>query len=517
MTKDGAPAAFDDDVNGEYAFQAEHATSDQAFHGPNGDLSTRNHAVNGNQHPGKSTGRQHELTRAPASYGPDYDTSRVNGSHQSDSISERVPASRNGATGRRATTDSKPGHIDGMYDENSKWIHRDKLAQIESEELQAAGFILPKPRSHSRVRKDARQSDQSSIHQKAGDGAASEHAPARSRKNSAATDRNVGDAETPAWDLRLPDEIAEEDSAGFCVANGLSKGGTRIPVAKLSPAPIPLDYLERPTPVSRKNTSDGISLLDVDSISYQKPRSRSASMKQQDGAPTAAPAGKRTATDASPRKPTTSAPGSRKPSSRVTSASQRPKTRSGANKDSISSSNGTRPSTRSGELNLGSSSSKQPEGEPPWMLSAYKPDPRLPPDQQLLPTVARRLQQEKWEKEGKFGNVLDKEFRPLTDDGFGQPPEKREGEPEPKSPDTDAAQPDQWPLSEQVQRSTTPKPNSYSTMPRIQDKPPQGSPLSSPMRHSMQQQQPMSPGAARPEQQEAEKQGKGGCGCCVVM
>lgn len=513
MTKDEAPAAFDEDVNGDYAFRAERATSDQSFYGPNGDLPARNHAVNGNQHPGKSTGRQHELTRAPASYGPDYDSSRVNGNHNSDSISERVPASRNGTTGRRATTDSKPGHIDGIYDENSKWIHRDKLAQIESEELQAAGFILPKPRSHSRVRRDTRQSDQSSIHQKGGDGATSEHAPARSRKNSAATDRNVGDAESPSWDLRLPDEIAEEESAGFCVANGLSKGGTRIPVAKVSPAPIPLDYLERPTPVSRKNTSDGISLLDVDSINYQKPRSRSASVKQQEGSATTAQAGKRTATDASSRKPTTSTAGSRKPSSRATSASQRPKTRSGANKDSISSSNGTRPSTRSGELNLGSSSNKQPEGEPPWMLSAYKPDPRLPPDQQLLPTVARRLQQEKWEKEGKFGNVLDKEFRPLTDDGFRQPPEKQEGEPAPKSPDAAAPQSDQWPLSDPVQRNTTPKPNSYSTMPRIQDKPPQTSPMPSPMRQSMQQQ----PAAARPEQQEAEKESKGGCGCCVVM
>ena len=27
------------------------------------------------------------------------------------------------------------------------------------------------------------------------------------------------------------------------------------------------------------------------------------------------------------------------------------------------------------------------EGDPPWMVSAYTPDPRLPPDQQLLPTA----------------------------------------------------------------------------------------------------------------------------------
>ena len=63
------------------------------------------------------------------------------------------------------------------------------------------------------------------------------------------------------------------------------------------------------------------------------------------------------------------------------------------------------------------------EGEPPWMVSAFRPDPRLPPEQQLLPTVAKRLQQEKWEREGKVGNVYDKEFRPLTDEGFLEPPE----------------------------------------------------------------------------------------------
>lgn len=37
--------------------------------------------------------------------------------------------------------------------------------------------------------------------------------------------------------------------------------------------------------------------------------------------------------------------------------------------------------------------------------------------------MARRLQQEQWEREGKFGNVYDKDFRPLTDEGFLKPPE----------------------------------------------------------------------------------------------
>ena len=48
----------------------------------------------------------------------------------------------------------------------------------------------------------------------------------------------------------------------------------------------------------------------------------------------------------------------------------------------------------------------------------YKPDPRLPPDQQMLPTHAKRMAQEQWEKEGKTGTVYDKEFRLLNTEAF---------------------------------------------------------------------------------------------------
>ena len=74
-----------------------------------------------------------------------------------------------------------------------------------------------------------------------------------------------------------------------------------------------------------------------------------------------------------------------------------------------------RPATSSGRL---SSGHPRPEGDPPWLASMYKPDPRLPPEQQMIPTHAKRLAQEQWEKDGKSGSVYDKEFRPLdVDDG----------------------------------------------------------------------------------------------------
>jgi hypothetical protein len=148
------------------------------------------------------------------------------------------------------------------------------------------------------------------------------------------------------------------------------------------------------------------------------------------------------------------------------------------------------------------------------MISAYRPDPRLPPDQQLLPTVARRLQQEKWEREGKFGNIYDKEFRPLTDEGFLKPPEPadknatgEEAEENEKS--------EEWPLKPEPPKSPNLqllKTGSYSTMPKINDPP--LSPMPSP-RNPPQQQKP--PSVVRmPEAPEPVKE-KGGCGCCIMM
>jgi hypothetical protein len=142
-------------------------------------------------------------------------------------------------------------------------------------------------------------------------------------------------------------------------------------------------------------------------------------------------------------------------------------------------------------------------------LDSYKPDPRLPPDQQLLPTVAKRLRQEQWEKEGKFGDTYDREFRPLNDHEFPMPQDK-----EPVSPQEEEHQHlGDWPLKPGMAKS--PKQSSYSTMPKISDKPP-ASPMAS----------PIAPGPPPPSQppfpepmihaeEEAEK--KAGCGCCVIM
>ncbi|KAL2256385.1 hypothetical protein VTK26DRAFT_1753 [Humicola hyalothermophila] len=409
---------------------------------------------------------------------------------------------------------------DSDSDENSKWIHRDKLARIESEELQAAGIFLPRQRdrarskSQNRPRRDHSQDKLASSARSIG---GTEHAASRSRKNSTATTaetRSLDVASIPAWDLRLPEEILEEyDSHRAPSSSG--KGSSRIPVAKISGVPIPSEHIARDTLVTRKRDhSPG----EEDSIAYPKTRTRSGS--------TGNALAKATSTGTSPQPNRRTDTHSKKPPTAATTkkpkpangTAGRPKTRGGPSKDSTSSGT-TRPSTRSGERDF-SSSSKPMEGEPPWMVSAYRPDPRLPPDQQLLPTVAKRLQQEKWEREGKFGNVYDKEFRPLTDVGFLKPPEPsastdKEGEKEPEEEEEEEEEEGQkeegaeWPLKTEAKSPAPPaRTNSYSTMPRISDKPAAGS-VPSPKNAGQTVKVPEAP--------EEPEQKKRGCGCCIVM
>jgi len=415
--------------------------------------------------------------------------------------------------------------------DDSKWIHRDKLARIENEELQAAGIFLPRPRdrdrdstrskSQNRAKRDPSQ-DKANSQPRAIGGL--EQSVSRSRKNSAAAGpdpKSMDGLVTPTWDLRLPQEIAEE-ADGYWIAGGGGKG-SRIPVAKVSPVPIPSEHIERDTLLVRKRDS---SPGEDDTINYPKPRTRSGSTgnaltKTPTNGTLAAPASQ-PSKPVSPKKPTMTT-GTRKTSGAkpANGAAGRPKTRGGPSKDSTSSGGGTtRPSTRSGERELSIGSSKQMEGEPPWMVSAYRPDPRLPPDQQLLPTVARRLQQEKWEREGKFGNVYDKEFRPLTDEGFLKPPEPAPEPEKDEEQDEGAAnetefQSGDWPLRTESKNEQPPgRTNSYSTMPKISDKS-NMSPLPSP--RSPPQPPPSQPVVRLPEPPEESPQKKGGCGCCIVM
>ena len=56
----------------------------------------------------------------------------------------------------------------------------------------------------------------------------------------------------------------------------------------------------------------------------------------------------------------------------------------------------------------------RPEGPPHWFDAVYETDPSLSPDQQMLPTHAKRMMKEKMEKEGKFGSAQDQNYTPTT-------------------------------------------------------------------------------------------------------
>ncbi|KAF9872061.1 hypothetical protein CkaCkLH20_10398 [Colletotrichum karsti] len=431
-----------------------------------------------------------------------------------------------GKVGEKRSTNDLKGE---PQDENSKWIHRDKLARIESEELQAAGIVLPRPRASSRPRRGRSEEKLNGSTKRTTSAAADEEMPRpRSRKTSVSPENRVPtekmpDLDVSNWDLRRPEEIATEGDGNYWTSNGEKKGVSKIPVAKTSPAPIPGSYIERNAPSARR-LSGGPNELET--IAYPKPRPRSGSANTLGSIANLAPA-KRSATDVSPRKgsgtSTTSA--SRKTSTQVKSTGKA-KTRGG--KDSTST---TRPTTRSGDLSPGV---KKPEGDPPWMVGSFKPDPRLPPEQQLLPTVARRLQQEQWEREGKSGSIYDKEFRPLTAEGLLKPPEAGPSY-SPDAEEEEQQEHSEWPLKggDAPKSPTSPsikQSASYSTMPKLSDKP-QTSPLPSPRspRSPMMPPEPPAqtqtivrvpdePSAAAQMSMGGDKKKKsGGCGCCIVM
>lgn len=390
----------------------------------------------------------------------------------------------------------KPSTYDG--DENSKWIHRDKLARIESEELKAAGIFVPLPRASSKQRRDR---SQSRLRRGVGD-AAEPAIQSRSRKNSSTTEHHAPETMVPSWDLRTPEEIAEEEANAYFTSNGL-KGGSRIPVAKTSPAPIQLDVLS----VTSRRLPD--SPEDDSVLQSAKTRARSTSAGTK-GAELPDPSGtmaaaKRAAPETSPKK---NAAGPRK-SSAPAKAPSRPKTRSSPSKDSTGN-GGSRPPTRSAKI-----PTKELEGEPPWMINSYKPDPRLPPDEQLLPTVARRLVQEQWEREGKFGDAYDTALRPLNNNALPEPAHAE------KSADGEHAKQDlrqlaEWPLKVEAAshpaKSPTARQGSYSTMPKISDSPRTAA------QATFANQQPAQQETAAPSApEEKDTKEKGGCGCCVVM
>lgn len=417
-------------------------------------------------------------------------------------------------------------------EDDDNWIHRDKLAQIESRELEEAGFRMP-PLSRSTSRSASNSIDRT----EAGADVAP-YAKRDEKRQRIVSPIPAEDEEAVVdYDYRSPEEAAADREAKVMLKAPPRLTGSRLPVAKRSPAPVSTTFVERDSPLPRSRTGSATQ----NNVPEGRPRSRSVGSQnvlEQNG-DSARPqtpvrgslSSGETQSKGSP--PAAKAP-NKTPGSRKTSTARNASTTKTRNtsQPKTAESPPKRPGTSSGIPRP--STSHRPEGEPPWIATMYKPDPRLPPDQQMLPTHAKRLAQEQWEKEGKTGSVYDKEFRLLNATELSPP--------EPRSPTKESTfsvngdmrsekeKPphltvnSKWPLSaspplgspRSIASSQRPgtsgtEHGGYSTMPKIPNSSPQQqmAPQSNPARPS----QPI----RLQEQEEEVKEKQGLCGCCVVM
>ncbi|PYH41477.1 uncharacterized protein BP01DRAFT_368957 [Aspergillus saccharolyticus JOP 1030-1] len=434
----------------------------------------------------------------------------------------------------------KSGEGIGVYLEeldNEKWIHRDKLAKIESEELQqffqrraaTDGPQTGRGRSHESHGLNGRSFSPHSPNEQMEpwpslhDGSPRDSYDSRTFSDAGDHhDSTQGDREH--WDLRRPEEIAadrakEQAASGFYHNPGLRKSSSRIPLSKASPAPISPEHTGREFPMQR---SRALTNGEDEVLSIGMPRRASEPMTVE--AASSLPAsGSRPGSRGFPSQNTAAkkTPAKAGPTNRKTSAP--PATRKATPRARLPS-NTQRPGARAGESRGPPNPINRPEGDPPWLATMYKPDPRLPPDQQILPTHARRMQQEQWAKEGKTPTMYDREFAPLAIGPDGpckverpknERPEQEKPQVEEKAKDEPqlAPQPAPQPAPQQTTNEQLPpkegetdtRPvtgSGYSTMPRVQE--PNPAPLTpkwSP---------PVVTAQAPPPKEK-------GCGCCIVM
>ncbi|RMY10446.1 hypothetical protein D0868_03690 [Hortaea werneckii] len=363
--------------------------------------------------------------------------------------------------------------------EESAWIHRDKLAEIEIREMEEAGIhVRQSRRSESRgpadrkqERGNSRSMSRSELYRRGsrdrGDGedegnegeepTLSPHYASFdeiSRRKRVSTIPAVEDEEEEAEDgyeqrpfdhnldsdFRTPEEIEAERAAH---RQRITRPSTsRLPVSKVSPVPVPQTVIGRDSPLPRSRNGSGAWSGHWDDQHYAR-RARSGSVGSQvmlddfaaaDAAATYPTRSSSRPTSSHlhganensqprkarvPNKPLPTSGGPRKVSNTTTAAgagagasrpgsSSKPRQLSTNRQRPVSSHKKTSPSPRPSS-SQNNNNINRPEGEAPWIASMYKPDPRLPQDQQMLPTHAKRLmleqqqQQQQQQQQAKAG------------------------------------------------------------------------------------------------------------------
>jgi hypothetical protein len=320
-----------------------------------------------------------------------------------------------------------------LEQDQDNWIHRDKLKEIETKELEAAGFRVG--------RTSGSNSRSQSATRKPRDRRGSSVGPGQNGEERAGPRRVVSpipaedeDAEEPdnTWNPTTFEELASGGHPTSPRTNNHSgrPSTSRIPLPKSSAIPVPAALAEREAPLPRSRAGSGN--WDGNAIATNGARVRSGSISSQflldeperDREVTPPYGHKRRVSNGSPPKSPQRSPmkakmpgkpgpasGNRKVSAKTPA---KPRQTSGTSPPK-------RPGTSGGTVSR-PTTSHRPEGEAPWLATMYKPDPRLPPDQQIIPTHAKRMQQEQWENEGRVGSMYDKDFRLLD---TGDPAGKR--------------------------------------------------------------------------------------------
>ncbi|KAL9579798.1 MAG: hypothetical protein Q9203_006551 [Teloschistes exilis] len=325
----------------------------------------------------------------------------------------------------------EPAYHDGEDPESSRWIHRDKLAIIESHEMQEAGIKLPKPRRSKNSLRHKKSHSRNHSTTSLKDQPPEVYAPRDGKRQKVRSPNPQPAQDSPdEYDQRGPDEVVSESAVGrgpLAMYNQphLGKSGSKIPLPRASPLPIAQNHIERSTPLPRQRLK-----ADEEGFLYSKLRSRSNSVGSRilldepdlnAIPPTVSPPNGLSPSPGSPPKQrlvskTGSINGARPKTSngiRSVTDPQRLRTSPTMQKPAAGF---IRPKSRSGLEARPATAVNRLEGDAPWIAEMYKPDPRLPPEQQMLPTHAKRLQQEQREREAReAGLSLQQQQQPPTE------------------------------------------------------------------------------------------------------
>ncbi|KAJ8112289.1 hypothetical protein OPT61_g5308 [Boeremia exigua] len=432
--------------------------------------------------------------------------------------------------GRGAKKNTAGGPNDPEADQNN-WIHRDKLKEIEIREMEEAGFKVGRTsRSNSRSQSASRRTRDRTNSELAEGLQTSESYGRRVVSPIPAADEDaMTDQQYHAWSPTSSEDPAPEMQPPSMRTNHNVRPSTsRIPLPKTSGIPVPAAVADRDAPLPRSRTGSANwngdiaaagarvrsgsigsqvlldDIMDEKKLGHTRNNSSSASgssMKQPPRSPVKAK---------TPGK-TTSAAGSRKTSTTSRTTSKARQT-SGANK---------RPGTGGNTLSR-PTTGHRPEGEAPWIATMYKPDPRLPPDQQIIPTHAKRMQQEQWENEGRVGSMYDTDFRLLNTEEMGG---QRLSQIDPVALEKERES-EQWPLSspdtqrshsnEKVEPVADKSPAVEQPQFKLTPTIPQSPRAPSPKPASIKQvpsEKPKTTRVPEPTEEIPEKKGK----CCIVM